>query len=150
MGIFSQWFSSRTPSDIDARLVPVLQMMSLDGRFDAREGQTLRAYITRLGISQEQVEIVHKRATGKQIPIPTDPRQKLEVLSGAALMMICDGDIDVRELAFFHVIAARMQIPPEIASSLLLQSVKLVGNLQPDFDLERELTSALAALDKHL
>jgi hypothetical protein len=150
MGIFSRWISSRTPSEIDARLVPVLQMMALDGRADPKEGQTLAAYLIRLGITPDQVMEVQNRAVGKAIPLPTDPHQRLEVLGVAALMMICDGDIDVRELAFYHVLAARMSVPAEIASSMLIQAVKLGDKVNPEYDLESELSAAIRVLAVHL
>jgi hypothetical protein len=150
MSIFSRWFSSRTPSELDARLVPVLQMMAIDDRVHHLENLTLAAYLQKLGISAEQAQEIHQRAQGKSIPLPTDPEQKLEVLRVAALMMVCDGDIAVDELDFYTSIAARMQVGAAVATAMLVDTIRKASLLNPSYDLETELAAASAVLARRM
>lgn len=150
MSIFSRWFSSRTQSELDARLVPVLQMMAIDDRVHHLEKVTLAVYLQKLGISAEQAQAIHERANGKTIPLPTDPEQKLEVLRVAALMMVCDGDIAVDELHFYTSIASRMNVSAAVATAMLVDTVRKASLLNPSYDLDAELAAATVVLARRM
>lgn len=150
MSIFSRWFSSRTQSELDVRLVPILQMMAIDDRVHHLEKLTLAAYLQKLGISAEQAQAIHDRAKGRTIPLPTDPEQKLEVLRVAALMMVCDGDIAVDELDFYTSIASRMNVGAAVATAMLVDTVRKASLLNPSYDLEAELAAATVVLARRM
>jgi hypothetical protein len=60
--------------------------------------------------------------------------------------MVSDGDIAVNELRLLHVLALRMQVPPEVLTDIVLRSVALGKQLNPQVDVETDFAAALAAL----
>jgi hypothetical protein len=146
-GLFNRLFGSRTESDIEARLIPIVHMMMVDGDMGPREMELLAAHTASIGVSAERFQRVLERAkSGGPFPLPTSPEQKLEVLAAAAAMMTVDGNIAVSELGLLHVLGASMGIPPEVFSSVMLRAVEYGQRTNPDIDVAADFAAALKAL----
>jgi len=146
MSLFQRLFGTRTPQEVEARLLPVIKMMLIDGKSDAKELGTLSGYLKRLGVSPEQGQQLVNDARGREIPLPSDPRHKLEVLVAAALMMAADGDIGVDELAYLHFLAGRMEIPPSVMLEAIGKAIAYGKALNPGTDLQSDFEAALTVL----
>jgi uncharacterized tellurite resistance protein B-like protein len=146
-GLFTRLFGSRTESDIEARLIPIVHMMMVDGDMGPREMELLAAHTASIGVSAERFQRVLERVkSGGPFPLPTAPEQKLEVLAAAAAMMTVDGSIAVSELRLLHVLGASMGIPPEIFSSVMLRAVEFGQRTNPDVDVAADFSAALQVL----
>ncbi|MEY3021335.1 MAG: hypothetical protein RIS86_533 [Planctomycetota bacterium] len=61
-GLFNRLFGSRTESDIEARLIPIVHMMMVDGDMGPREMELLAAHTASIGVSADRFQRVLERA----------------------------------------------------------------------------------------
>lgn len=146
MTLFARIFGTRTSQELEARLLPILHMMMLDGEMHENEQVALAAHLAYLGVDASQFRHFMTQAQSATVPIPSDPRHKVEVLLGAAAIMVADGDIAVSELAFLHLLAARMQIPPSVLREIIAGAIKLGESINPGVDLKTDFKAAEAVL----
>jgi hypothetical protein len=147
MSLFARIFGTRSSQELEARLLPFLKMMTMDGRRDPKEFLALSVHISQMGITPERAaQLVAQAGVGTEIPFPTDPRHKIEVLLGAAAMMVSDGDIAVDELGYLHFLAARMEIPAPVLSDVINKAIALGESMNPGVDLRTDFESALMVL----
>ena len=148
MSLFARLFGTRPPQDIEARLLPILKMMTLDGRVDPREEVALMGHMQQMGITREQASSMLERvkSRGGEIPLPTEPRHRIEVMLGACAMMVIDGDIAVSELGYLHYLAGRMEIPPFMLKDMIERAIRLGQQVNPGVDLQSDFEAATVAL----
>lgn len=145
--LFARMFGLETEQQLVGRILPILQMMDADGEVKDIERLALHAHLTQMGISESRArELLSRLNPAEDYPLPTDPRKKIEMLIGAAAVMVSDGDIAVNELRLLHVLALRMQVPPEVLTDIVLRSVALGKQLNPQVDVETDFAAALAVL----
>lgn len=146
MSFFQRLFGTQSPQELEARLLPIIKMMTIDGRTEPNEHHALCAHLMHMGITLEHAQRIIARAQSGEIPLPTEPRHKLEVLAGAAAMMVSDGDIVVEELGYLHFLAAKMQIPLEVLWEAINRALVLGKSMNPGVDVRADFRAALANL----
>lgn len=148
MSLFARLFGSRTPQELEQRLLPIIKMMTVDGRVDERERLALFAHMRQMGISTEQASALFDRVKNgsREITLPTDPRHRVEVMLGACAMMVIDGEISVQEVAYLHYLAGRMDIPVEVVIDMIGRAIALGQKVNPGADLMAEFEAALTEL----
>lgn len=146
-GLFERLFGNRNEAELEARILPLLKMIEIDGKAHPHEALVLRNAIAKLGISETRMqELIASIRAGSPVPIPTDPRHKVEVLASAAILMMSDGDTAVEELEYFLWLAAKMSISAEAANQILSHSVRAAQQLNPTVDVAGDFQAALGAV----
>ena len=146
-GLFERLFGNRNDAELEARILPLLQMIVMDGETHVHELLAMQQLVARLGVSESRLAQMMERARdGDPIPIPTDPGHRLELLAGAALIMTCDGDTAVGELEYYLALAGRMSIPPDVATQVLHRELAAAKQLNHGVDVEGDFQAALRAL----
>jgi uncharacterized tellurite resistance protein B-like protein len=147
MSLFARLFGTRTPQELEARVIPIIKMMAMDGEKSPKEYVALAAHLQHVGISAERARaLLSNIKPGTPVPLPTEPRHKLEVLLGAAAMMVADGDIAVDELGYLHFLAAQMGLPPSVLAEVIERAIALGQSMNPGVDLQSDFEAALAVL----
>ena len=147
MSLLSRLFGTRTPADVEARVIPVLQMMALDGRVDEKEQLALEAHLDLLGISRDRAkQLLASARTGTDIPLPTQTEHKIELLTVAALVMAIDGDVDPKELAYLYFLAGRMGLPAVVVQGAIDGALQMAQDDNPGKDMRSDFEAARGAL----
>jgi|LauGreDrversion4_2_1035121.scaffolds.fasta_scaffold28638_2 uncharacterized tellurite resistance protein B-like protein len=151
MSLFARLFGTRTPQEIEERIIPLLHMMAMDGTIHEHEMLVITTHATELGISRERLaQLIKSAGEAREFKLPSDPEHKLQLLSVAAAIMVSDGDTSVRELAFLHAIANRMSVPPEVLTRIVLHALELGKSLNPGVDVRADFNAALLSLARQV
>lgn len=147
MSIFERLFGTRTPTELEARVIPVLHMMAIDGKVHENEQAMLQAHLDKLGISRSRAqELLATAGAGRNTPLPTEMEHKIELLTIASMVMLCDGDVAPQELAFLLFLAGRMGIPAPVVQQAIDCAIHLMQEDHPGVDLRADYEAAKAVL----
>ena len=148
MSLLARIFGLRASDQIESRVIPLLQMMLADGEVNPKELAALQVHLSHIGVSDSQFQRMLERArtSPKEPSFPTDPHQRVELMLGACAMMVIDGDVAVTELAYLHMMAARMEIPPAVLHHMIQEAIKLGQKANPGVNLQADFEAALIAL----
>ena len=147
MSLFARLFGTRTPADVEARIIPVLQMMAIDGRIDGKEQLALEVHLDQLGISRDRAkQLLASARTGTDIPLPQKLEHQIELLTVAALVMAIDGDVAPKELAYLYFLAGRMGLPASVVQGAIDGALQMAQDENPGKDMQSDFAAARAAL----
>jgi hypothetical protein len=147
MHIFERLFGTRAPAELEARILPVLHMMAIDGKVHENEQAMLQAHLSRIGISRARAqELLGSVRSGSNFPLPTEIEHKIELLSITSMVMLCDGDVAPQELAFLFFLAQRMGIPAPVVQQTIDSSIEMLQSDHPEIDLRADFEAAKAVL----
>lgn len=147
MGLIARLFGTHTPEEVEARVLPVLQMMAMDGKIDAKEQATLQAHLDSLGISRDRAkELLAHTRTHTEIPLPTKVEHKIELLGVASMVMVSDGDVAPQELAYLFFLGGRMGMPAQVVQRAIDVAIEFAQRDHPGVDLKADYEAARAVL----
>ena len=141
-GFFSRLFGGISQNEIEARLLPIMQIAGADGTISPEEQMMLQMHFETLGISGERAMEILENATGPVLP--TKEEHRIEVLLTAAGMMMCDGRVTPTEYKLFLTLARCMGFPQVCVDAAIENAIELANKLLPGVNIRAQLAAARA------
>ncbi len=112
------WFGGTPAKERQSAVRNAIGVMLADGKVDPREMTFLKAVCHRVGITEKELKnLIDDPASISFVP-PKDAAERAMQLCDMVFMMLADGDIDQREMAFCIGAAERLGFPPKVVPDL--------------------------------
>ena len=121
-----QWFGSTPSKERQSAVRNAIGVMLADGKIDPRERAFLKAVCARVGITESELAELVKDPDKVEFVSPKDESERVMQLCDMIFMMLADGQIDKRELAFVIGAAERLGFPREVVPKL---TAKIVSDI---------------------
>lgn len=122
-----QWFGSTPSKERQSAVRNAIGVMVADGKIDPRERQFLKAVCGRVGITESELAELVKDPGKIEFVAPDDDQERMMQLCDMIFMMLADGQIDKREMAFCIAAAQRLGLPAAVVPKL---TAKIVSDIQ--------------------
>lgn len=121
---FVDLFKSRENREKLSHLKNLVAVAFADGKLDSREMGALAVVMARDGLTENDLRRCIEKPEGINFMPPESPEQRVTYLKDMVLLMMCDGEIDDRELALCKVTALALGFKHELIEALILDIIK--------------------------
>ena len=127
---FFDLFKSRESREKLSHLKNLVAVAYADGKIEQTEMAALAAIMAREGLTPEDFERCVKNPKSIQFLPPESFEDCVDYLEDMVALMMCDGDIDDRELAICKATAIALGFKHEIIDALILKIIDDLSNLK--------------------
>ena len=117
---FIDLFKSRESREKLSHLKNLVAVAFADGKLEDNEMATLATVMARDGLTPSDLERCIKNPKGIKFLPPETPGQRAVYLKDMVLLMMCDGDIDDRELALCKATAIALGFKHEVIDAMIM------------------------------
>jgi len=118
-----KWFGGEPSAARKSAVRNVIGIMLADGKIDPRERTFLKAVCKRVGITEQELGDLMRNLSGIEFVPVKDDKERVMQLCDMVFMMLADGEIDKRELAFCTVVAQRLGFQPKVVQNLIAKII---------------------------
>ena len=129
---FIDLFKSRESREKLSHLKNLVMIAFADGKLEDNEVAALTTVMTREGLTPSDLEKCIKNPNSIKFFPPKAPEQRVNYLKDMVLLMMCDGDIDERELTICKVTAIALGFRHEVIDAMItdiIEEIKKIHNL---------------------
>lgn len=112
-------FMSRQNREKLSHLKNLVAVAAVDGKFDKNEMAALATVMARDGLTPSDLERCIKNPKGIKFLPPETPEQRINYLKDMVLLMMCDGEIDDKELTLCKATAIALGFRHEVIDALI-------------------------------
>ena len=120
---FIDLFKSRESREKLSHLKNLVAVAFADGKLEDNEMATLATVMARDGLKPSDLERCIKKPKGIKFLPPETPGQRAVYLKDMVLLMMCDGDIDDRELALCKATAIALGFKHEVIDAMIMDII---------------------------
>lgn len=120
---FIDLFKSRESKEKLSHLKNLVAVAAADGKLEENEMAALATVMARDGLTTEDLERCFKDPKGIEFVPPQTNAQRVVYLKDMVLLMMCDGDINDRELALCKATAIALGFKHEIIDAMILDII---------------------------
>lgn len=120
---FIDLFKSRESREKLSHLKNLVAVAFADGKLKDNEMAALAAVMARDGLTPSDLERCIKKPKGIKFLPPETPGQRVVYLKDMVLLMMCDGDIDDRELALCKATAIALGFKHEVIDAMIMEII---------------------------
>lgn len=121
---FIDLFKSRESREKLSHLKNLVAVAFADGNFDNNEMAALATVMARDGLTPSDLERCIKNPKGIKYLPPDSPGERIIYLKDMVLLMMCDGNIDDRELALCKATAIALGFKHELIDAMIMDIIK--------------------------
>lgn len=121
---FIDLFKSRESREKLSHLKNLVAVAFADGNFDNNEMAALATVMARDGLTPSDLERCIKNPKGIKYLPPESPGERIIYLKDMVLLMMCDGNIDDRELALCKATAIALGFKHELIDAMIMDIIK--------------------------
>lgn len=120
---FIDLFKSRESREKLSHLKNLVAVAFVDGKLEDNEMAALATVMARDGLTPSDLERCIKKPKGIKFLPPETPGQRVVYLKDMVLLMMCDGDIDDRELALCKATAIALGFKHEVIDAMIMDII---------------------------
>lgn len=117
---FIDLFKSRESREKLSHLKALVAVAFADGKLEEREMAALAAVMAREGLKPDDFERCVNNPKSISFLPPKTTEQKIDYLRDMVLLMMCDGDVDKRELAVCKATAIALGFKHEVIDLMIM------------------------------
>lgn len=121
---FIDLFKSRESREKLSHLKNLVAVAAADGKLENNEMAALATVMARDGLTPSDLERCIKNPKGIKFLPPESPEQRAVYLKDMVMLMMCDGDIDKRELALCKATAIALGFRHEVIDAMILDIIE--------------------------
>lgn len=129
---FFDLFKSRESREKLSHLKNLVAVAAVDGKLEPNEMAALTTVMARDGLTPEDLERCVKNPKSIKFLPPESPEQRVIYLKDMVLLMMCDGDIDERELALCKATAIALGFKHEVIDAMIID---IIGDIKQHLNL---------------
>ena len=116
-------FKSRESREKLSHLMNLVAVAFADGKLENNEMAALTTVMARDGLTASDLERCIKKPQGIKFLPPETPGKRVVYLKDMVLLMMCDGDIDDRELALCKATAIALGFKHEVIDAMIMNII---------------------------
>lgn len=120
---FIDLFKSRESREKLSHLKNLVAVAFADGKLEDNEMAALATVMARDGLTPSDLERCIKKPQGIKFLPPETPVQRVVYLKDMVLLMMCDGNIDDKELALCKVTAIALGFKHEVIDTMIMDII---------------------------
>ena len=120
---FIDLFKSRESREKLSHLKNLVAVAFADGKLEDNEMAALATVMARDGLTPSDLERCIKKPQGIKFLPPETPVQRVVYLKDMVLLMMCDGNIDDKELALCKVTAIALGFKHEVIDAMIMDII---------------------------
>ena len=120
---FIDLFKSRESREKLSHFKNLVAVAAADGRLDDNEMAALATVMARDGLTQSDLERCIKNPKGIKFLPPETPEQRAVYLKDMVMLMMCDGNIDDREMALCKATAIALGFRHEVIDAMIMDII---------------------------
>lgn len=124
---FIDLFKSREERAKLSHLKNLVAVAAADGKFEKSEMAAIAMVMARRGLKPADLERCIKNPKGIKFIPPESPEQSVEYLKDMVFLMMCDGDIDDREIGVCKATAIALGFKHEIIDAMVMDTIEDVA-----------------------
>ena len=120
---FIDLFKSRESREKLSHLKNLVAVAFADGKLEDNEMAALATVMARDGLTPSDLERCIKKPNGIKFLPPETPGQRVVYLKDMVLLMMCDGNIDDKELALCKATAIALGFKHEVIDAMIMDII---------------------------
>lgn len=117
---FIDLFKSREEKAKLSHLKNLVTVAVADGKFEKNEMAAIAMVMAERGLKPADLERCIKNPAGIKFVQPESQKQKIEYLTDMVFLMMCDGDIDEREISVCKLTARALGFKHEVIDAMIM------------------------------